>query len=121
MTRLMLMGLVVVMGVILHAQSATPGQSLAWTHPAADAELVTRFETNYDAGGYVDVGRVAHPSAPDTFYAPLPALVSGSHTVTVRACNDNGCSADSAPFTFSMVAGVPTVIDSGSILIIQTP
>ena len=35
------------------AQTATPGQSLAWSHPTAAAELVTRFETNYDGAGYV--------------------------------------------------------------------
>ena len=117
-------GLVVTLalGWIVQAQVATPGQSLAWSHPTASAELVTRFETKYDAAAvYTDVGVVAHPTLADTYYAPLPSLVTGSHTVVVRACNANGCSADSTVFTFSMVAGVPTVISGGSILIIQTP
>ena len=103
------------------AQTATPGQSLAWSHPTAAAELVTRFETNYDGAGYVSAGLVAHPTLADTFYAPIPALVTGSHSVVVRACNVAGCSADSTPFAFSMVAGVPTIISGGSILIITTP
>lgn len=121
MRRLILIGLFLLSSVILSAQTATPGQSLAWNHPTADAELVTRFEVNYDGGAYTDVGRTAHPTLADTFYAPIPALTTGSHTVVVRACNSNGCSDDSGVFVFSMVAGTPTVIDSGSILIIQTP
>lgn len=122
MRRRLLIALALALGTVgALAQTATPGQSLAWAHPTADAELVTRYETNYDAAGYVDVGRVAHPTLADTFSAPIPALVTGMHTVVVRACNAAGCSADSAPFTFAMVAGVPTVIDAGTILIIQTP
>lgn len=108
-------------GMIGAQPNATPNQSLAWSHPTADAEAVTRFETNYDEGGYVSVGRVRHPSLVDTFYAPLPSLAAGSHTVVVRACDDSGCSASSAPFAFSVVAGVPTVVTPGSIMIIQTP
>lgn len=110
-----------VAGALLTAQTATPNQSLAWSHPTAAAELVTRFELNYDNAGWVDVGKVAHPTTANQFYAPLPALVSGSHSVVVRACNVNGCAAASGAFTFQMVAGVPTVVQSGSILIITTP
>ena len=103
------------------AQTATPGQSLAWSHPTAAAELVTSFETKYDGGAYVTVGVVTHPTLPGVYYAPIPALVTGPHTVVVRACNAAGCSADSTALSFSMVAGVPTVVSGGSILIIQTP
>ena len=101
--------------------TATPGQSLAWEHATADAELVTRFEVSYDQAASVGVGRTRHPTLANTFYAPLPALITGSHTVTVRACNANGCSIPSAVFTFSMVAGVPSIVAAGSIVIIATP
>lgn len=124
MRRIVLIGLALLCLLVQSAwaQTATPGQSLAWEHPTASAELVTRFETNYDGAGYVDVGMVAHPTLADTFYAPIPALMTGAHSVVVRACNTNGCSADSSPaFSFSMVAGTPTVVAAGSILIIQTP
>ena len=119
--RMGFVGLFVIMASMAVAQTATPGQSLAWSHPTAAAELVTHFETKYDGGAYVNVGIVAHPTLTSTYYAPIPALTTGGHTVIVRACNAAGCSADSTAFAFSMVAGVPTVVSGGSILIIQTP
>ena len=121
MRRLILIGFLALVTVSARAQTALPGQSLSWLDATVAAELVSRFETKYDTGPYVDVGRVAHPTMADRYYAPIPALMTGSHTVVVRACNPNGCSADSAPLTFVMVAGVPTRLDAGSFLIIQTP
>ena len=112
----------VLFGSILAAQTAIPGQSLAWSFPTASAELVTRFEVNYDNTGYVSAGFTAHPTTANQFYATIPALTTGQHSVQIRACNAAGCGPDmTTPFTFSMVAGVPTVVQSGSVLIIQTP
>lgn len=104
------------------AQTATPNQSLSWEAPSASAEMVTRFEVKYDNGSYTDVGMVPVPGQPNRYYAPLPALITGQHTVVVRGCNAAGCGPDSTPtFTFTMVAGVPTVIQGGTIMIITTP
>lgn len=72
---------------------------LAWDHPTSEvqAQIVTRFEVRYDSGPWVDVGMVPHPSGPATpsshsaFSSPVPALVPGSHTASVRACNVTAC------------------------------
>ena len=121
MRRLLCLLFVLALPGLVSAQTATPGQSLAWDFPTASAELVTRFEVNYDGTGYVSVGLVPHPTTANQFYAPIPALVTGQHTVLVRACNAAGCGPDSALFTFPMVAGAPSAVPSGSVTIIPTP
>lgn len=104
------------------AQPALPTQSLAWDYPDDDvvAFAVDRFEAAYDGGAYVDAGLAS--LGPDSWSVPLPPLITGPHTVTVRACNAIGCSADSTPpFAFDMVADVPPVVDGGTVRIVGTP
>lgn len=108
-------------GIALAQPYAVPSQSLGWDYPTAVEDLVDHFEIDYDSVGYVDVGMTPIPGDLDTFYSPLPALITGQHTAVVRACNPNGCGPDSNPFIFSMVAGVPSIIDDTTIGIIDTP
>ncbi len=104
-------------------QSVLPTQSLAWDHDQVVAELVDHFEINIDGNGYVDVGLVSIVTGigADSWTTPLPVLVTGLHSVVVRACNPNGCSLDTEPFNFTMVAGVPTPVIDGSVRIIDSP
>lgn len=64
-----------------------------WTH---DGQNVTRFEIVIDAGTPTDVGL---PTPVRRQYsAPLPTLTAGTHSLVVRACNANTCTA-SVPIT----------------------
>lgn len=115
------LALTLLLAAVAWSQVATPSQSLGWSHPSATADAVTHFEANWDNTGYVNVGKNGHPTIVDVFYTPLPALITGSHTVVVRACNIVGCSPDSTPYTFDMVAGEPQAVDGTTIVIIPTP
>jgi len=100
--------------------TAIPTQSLAWTYQNASAQLVDRFEVSYDDGAWTGAGLQMVTGVADLFFAPLPALITGTHTVRVRACNAAGCSDPSDVFTFRMVAGVPIMVN-GPFSIIETP
>lgn len=122
MRQIVLIVLALLVPVLCLAQTqALPTQSLAWDYLDADVEAfsVSRFETAYDGGAYVDVGLVAF--APDAYTTPFPALITGLHTVVVRACNTSGCGPDSAPFAFEMRVGIPPTVDGTTIRIVPTP
>lgn len=111
--------LIVVLACAPRVHTQTPTvigglDSVAWEHSDADllAALVTRFEICYDAsvpcttvtptaakftptstqGGAPAVGSSAYKLL-------IPALTTGSHTVTVKACNVSACTS-AAPLAF---------------------
>lgn len=75
---------------------------VAWDHPGATASApLARFELQVDAGPPASLG-VPTPTnasvcgdAPKplcTYEAPFPAVTPGTRVLTLRACNEAGCS-----------------------------
>jgi hypothetical protein len=95
---------------------ATASQSFGFDYKDSDlsASVVTRFEMAIDAGAYVSVALppVANdaltPTGSSTYKVPIPALVTGTHTVKYRACNASLCSTDSPVLTFVLAVQPPT-------------
>jgi hypothetical protein len=87
---------------------ATATQAFGFNY--ADADLATfsvvRFELQIDGGAWTSVAIPAKandaltPAGASTYRVPIPALTTGSHTVSFRACNAQLCSDPSAPFSF---------------------
>lgn len=108
------------LGLLLSVLPADAQQArlLAWDHPTSEiqAQIVTRFEVRYDGGAWVDVGMTPHPRGAQTppekesFAAPVPALVPGTHTADVRACNSTMCGDASSvlSFVFDVKPGTPS-------------
>lgn len=98
---------VVFISVSSHAQStAFPNQFLEFSQPTSDVQFLTKFEVKYDNGSYIDIGLPGNSTLSGTFTVyktPIAALTPGTHVVTVRACNQFGCSADAQPLTFTMI------------------
>jgi hypothetical protein len=81
---------------------ATAGAQVAWDYADADiaAGAVVRFEIQVDVGAWSDVGMTKLAGAAATYAAPIPALQTGQHTVSVRACNTNLCGDATSPLAF---------------------
>jgi len=94
---------------------ATASQSFGFDYKDSDlsASAVTRFEMAIDAGTYVSVNipPIANdaltPTGSSTYKVPIPALVTGQHTVKFRACNASLCSADGPVLTFVLAVQPP--------------
>jgi hypothetical protein len=73
-------------------------------------DAIDRFEVQYDAQGWRSLGIPPVYAAMDgvTTYAVVPATPTGSHTVSFRACNAEGCSASTSPFAFVIPGEGPT-------------
>lgn len=77
--------------------SPTTDDALAW-NPPTGSEPVTRYEWQVQPGAtYASVGT--------NLTVNLPALVDGSYTAFVRACNAGGCG---SPATLAFVVQTPT-------------
>ena len=107
--------------------------SLRWEHQTVDitAAAVNAFQLCYDAITPCSTitpsaaqftpttAQGGPPAAGNTAYKMLlPALTVGNHTVTVKACNTDGCGVATAPFAFrfAVIPGTPTgvAVISGS-------
>lgn len=87
---------------------ATASQAFGFDYKDADLTTfsVIRFEMQMDAGAFVSVNLpikasdALTPVGSSTYKVPIPALTTGSHVVSFRACNAQLCGDSSAPFTF---------------------
>lgn len=79
---------------------AQPIPTLSWDH---DGVNVTHFTCQIDAGAQVDLSL---PVPIGTAYSvPLTscgAIANGQHTLTIRACNLNGCTAAAAIYVVKL-------------------
>jgi hypothetical protein len=118
--------LVALFAVPVIAQQAPPvisGDRFAWDYVEADLATysVDRFEVQIDSGTWTPVGipvafTDARTQAGKKSYAiPFPATQPGNHTITIRACNPDVCSAGTAPFAFKL-AVVPLDGSNGRII-----
>jgi hypothetical protein len=89
--------LVFVLPVQAQTPVATVLDSVAWdyTDAAIAAGGVTRFELCLDSSPCVSktLAEAKHASGPIVYAYKLPALLPGSHTLTIKACNPDLCSA----------------------------
>ena len=126
--RTWLLAVVCVLGLAgtLTAQQAPPavaGDKFAWDYVEADIASygVNRFEIQVDAGAWTAVGIPAAFTDAQTgagkksYSVPFPAMQPGNHTISVRACNADVCSAGIAPFGFRL-AIVPAEAGNGRIV-----
>jgi hypothetical protein len=108
------------------AQQAPPvlsGDRFAWDYVEADlvAYSVDRFEVQIDAGGWTPVGIPAAftdaltQAGKKSYAIAFPATQPGNHTISVRACNPDVCSAGIAPFAFKL-AIVPADGSNGRVI-----
>lgn len=89
---------------------ATASQSFAFDYKDADltAAGVIRFEEQVDSGAWIAIGippkanDAQTPAGASTYAAPIPALVTGAHTVAFRACNAQICSDPSSAMAFTL-------------------
>lgn len=100
------------------AQTVVTGtQKFAFDYKIADVTTygVVRFEINLDNSGvWTSVGMAAvsddaqTTALSHTYVVPIPALVTGPHSVTFRACNANICGDPMAvvPFTLTVQPAV---------------
>jgi hypothetical protein len=81
---------------------ATAGQSIGWDYTDADVAAggVVRFELQVDGGTWSNVGMTKVAGSTLTYSTPIPALTTGEHTVSVRACNTALCGDASTPLAF---------------------
>lgn len=103
---------------ILGAAAQTPpvlGDNDAIGFDYLDADFVqwqvTRFENQYDGGAWVTISPPVYSQTSGvTTYFVRPQDIStptGTHTVTFRACNTQGCSTGTAPFQFAIGSVTP--------------
>ena len=93
--------LIVALGSVLSVQAqppvATTLDAVAWDY--TDAQIasggVTRFELCLDSLPCVGktVAESKHASGPSVYAYRLPAMLPGDHTLTIKACNADLCSA----------------------------
>lgn len=111
---------------LLLAQSppvATTTQSFGFDYKDADLTTfsVIRFEQQVDTGTWVTVqippkaNDAQTPAGASTYKVPIPALTTGTHVVSWRACNAQICGDPSAPFSF-ILAVKPATPTGGRIL-----
>jgi len=117
MVKRLLLGALLVIAT-LDAQGPAvilPGQGIGFDY--SDADLTTyqvrRFEGSWDgqAFGTLQTTTLILPDTPPGFttYRIGPPFTTGTHTVQLRACNDNGCGQASAPFPFAFVVASPVL------------
>jgi hypothetical protein len=102
-------------GANLLAQAPTLGPNDAISFDYMDADLATYqvsgFQASWDGGAWVNLTATAFRDAVTTSgatsYKFLTPFTSGTHTVTVRACNAVGCGGGSSPFAFAVVVASP--------------
>ena len=95
---------------------AAATQSFAFDYKTTDltASAVVRFELQVDGGAWVNVNIPATsddaqtPVGSHSYAVPIPALVTGNHTVSFRACNVQLCSDPMTPFAFTLAVKPPT-------------
>ena len=93
--------LIVALGSVLSVQAQSPVattlDSVAWDY--TDAQIasggVTRFELCLDSQPCLSktVAEAKHASGPNVYAYTLPAMLPGDHTLTIKACNADLCSA----------------------------
>jgi hypothetical protein len=99
---------------------ATASQSFGFDYKDADLSAggVVRFEMQIDTATFTSVaippkGNDAQtPAGSSTYVVPIPALTTGNHTVSFRACNAQLCG-DASP-AFSFVLAVKPATPSGT-------
>lgn len=111
--RFRLFGIGTMCWLLLWASAASAqvrvGDSFKWDQPTGEVASIARFELSIDGSTFNDVGKVeandGGTQANHTSYrATVPALTSGSHTFTVRACPATGACGPAAPvFSFAVV------------------
>jgi hypothetical protein len=102
---------------IVHAQPpvATATQKFTFDYKTSDFTTfaVLRFELQVDGGAWVSVNVPATtddattPAGSHSYDVPIPALVTGNHTWTVRACNAQLCSDPMTPMAFVLAVKPP--------------
>jgi hypothetical protein len=105
----------------MDAQSAIvvgPNDALSFDYLDADFSTwqVTGFQVSWDGSAtWVALGTTAFRDsltrAGGTSYKFIPSFTSGQHTVSVRACNAQGCGGGSSPFLFAY-GSVPSAVPS---------
>lgn len=101
---------------------ATALQSFGFDYKDADLSAggVVRFEQQIDSGAFASIA--IPPKANDaqtqpgnsTYKTPVPALTTGPHTVSWRACNATMCG---DPLVFAFVLAIkPATVSNGRIL-----
>lgn len=80
----------------------TGSQFFAWDY--TDAQIanaaVNRFEMSIDAGAFGSIGMATKIDGQEAYKIAIPPLPTGTHTVSLRACNANICSDQSSPLSF---------------------
>lgn len=103
---------------------AVASQSFGFDYVIANLSTfsVVRFEQQIDGGAWVSVAippTANDPQTPvgsNTYKTPIPALVTGNHTVAFRACNAQVCGDPGLSLTFTLAvkppapAAVPRII-----------
>lgn len=107
--------------VLAQVPVAVAGDRIAWDYKDADLSnyAVNRFEIQIDSGAWTSVGIPTQTTATadgKTYLVPFPALQPGNHTVSVRACNADLCSAGLGPLGFKL-AVVP--VDGSNLRIVK--
>jgi hypothetical protein len=124
MRKTILVGVfVLVLTALASAQVAVSGDKFGWDYAAADITQysVVRFEIQVDGGAWASVGLPTPFTNPQTaagkqtYAVPFPAMQPGQHTISVRACNVDLCSAGIAPFAFKL-AIVPADGSNGRVI-----
>ena len=95
---------------------AIQGDTVAFDYFTADLAtyVVVRFERRLDGGAWEGLGLPAGQMLPDTqanaetYVVPLPALPTGDHAVSYRACNVDVCSV-AITFSFRLAIQPPAV------------
>jgi hypothetical protein len=102
----------------MDAQVPTFGPNDAISFDYLDADFstyqVTGFQASWDGSAtWVAIGvtsfRDSLTRAGGTSYKFIPPFTSGQHTVSVRACNAQGCGGGSSPFVFTY-GSVPSAV-----------
>lgn len=102
---------------------ATASQSFGFDYKDSDftAGAVVRFEMQIDAGSFTSIlippkqNDTSTPAGSSTYKVPIPALTTGTHTVSFRACNAQLCG--DASVAFSFVLAVKPAVPTGTRII----
>src|SRR5262245_5403018 len=92
-----------------------PGQGIGFDY--SDADLTTyqvrRFAGSWDGQAYgtLQPTTLILPDTPPgyTTYRIASPFTTGTHTLQIRACNDNGCGQSSDTFPFAFVVASPVL------------
>jgi hypothetical protein len=106
----LLLGLLFAVALSTMVYAASPMFLICGTYPMTDPNAPTSFILTFDNGTPVTAAPVQFNGGYRPHYS-VSGMAAGTHSVTVEACNQWGCSAPSSAYTFTIaVPAIPSAV-----------